>query len=226
MRKKVSSVLWGIVFIAVGALFALNALNITDINIFFDGWWTLFIIIPSVVGLITERDKTGNLIGIAIGVFLLLCCRDILSFSMLWKLLIPAVIIIIGLKMIFSALLGNKANDILEKLKTNGNKPQGGHATFTGCNLNYDGQVFEGAELSAIFGGVKCDLRNAIIDKDCAIEVSAIFGGIDILVPKTIHVKVNSTCIFGGISNKTTAQPGAPTLYITGTCMFGGVDIK
>ncbi len=226
MKHKIRSVLWGIFFIVIGALFALNALEITDIDIFFDGWWTLFIIIPSVIGLFTEKDKTGNLIGVAIGVFLLLCSRDILSFSMLWKLLVPAIIMIIGLKMIFSALFGNKANQILKQLKENGNVPRSGHATFSGCTLNYQNQVFEGAELSAVFGGVKCDLREAVIEKDCAIEVSAIFGGIDILVPKHINVKVNSTCIFGGISNKTKPNADAPTLYITGTCMFGGVDIK
>ena len=226
MKHKIRSVLWGIFFIVIGALFALNALEITDIDIFFDGWWTLFIIIPSVIGLFTEKDKTGNLIGVAIGVFLLLCSRDILSFSMLWKLLVPAIIMIIGLKMIFFALFGNKANQILKQLKENGNMPRSGHATFSGCTLNYQDQVFEGAELSAVFGGVKCDLREAVIEKDCAIEVSAIFGGIDILVPKHINVKVNSTCIFGGISNKTKPNAGAPTLYITGTCMFGGVDIK
>ena len=226
MKHKIRSVLGGIFFIVIGALFALNALEITDIDIFFDGWWTLFIIIPSVIGLFTEKDKTGNLIGVAIGVFLLLCSRDILSFSMLWKLLVPAIIMIIGLKMIFSALFGNKANQILKQLKENGNVPRSGHATFSGCTLNYQDQVFEGAELSAVFGGVKCDLREAVIEKDCAIEVSAIFGGIDILVPKHINVKVNSTCIFGGISNKTKPNAGAPTLYITGTCMFGGVDIK
>ena len=62
--KKISSIIWGIVLIAAGALFALNALNITDIDIFFDGWWTLFIIVPCAVGLFTEYEKTGNIIGI------------------------------------------------------------------------------------------------------------------------------------------------------------------
>lgn len=70
--KKVSSVILGLLLIVVGVIFALNALNIADIDIFFDGWWTLFIIVPCGVGLFTEREKTGNLIGIAIGVFLLL----------------------------------------------------------------------------------------------------------------------------------------------------------
>ena len=69
---------------------------------------------------------------------------------------------------------------------------------------------------TAVFGGVKCDLRNAIIEKDCAIQVSAIFGGIDIFVPAGINVRVNSNSIFGGVSNKTAAHQNAPTLYISG----------
>ena len=69
--KKSSSIIWGLVLIVIGAIFALNAMDITDIDIFFDGWWTLFIIVPCAIGFFTEHDKMGNLIGLAIGVFLL-----------------------------------------------------------------------------------------------------------------------------------------------------------
>ena len=224
--KKASSIIWGLVLVAAGVIFALNAFNITDIDVFFDGWWTLFIIIPCGIGLFTEREKTGNIIGIVIGGFLLLCCQDVLNFSMLWKLLIPAIIVVIGVKLVLTGFLGNKANEIMKKMKSEGKEPKAGYATFSGCNLNFDGEIFEGVELSAIFGGVKCDLRGAIIEKDCAIQVSAIFGGIDILVPDNVNVKVNSNSIFGGVSNKTKASANAPTIYISGTCMFGGVEIK
>lgn len=224
--KKLSSVIWGIVLVAAGVLFGLNAFGITDIDIFFDGWWTLFIIIPCAVGLITEREKTGNLIGLAVGVFLLLCCRGILSFGIFWKLLIPGIIVVIGLKMVFGGLMGNQANGILAKLKENGSDPRVGCATFSGCKMSYDGEVFEGAELTAVFGGVECDLRNAIIEKDAAIRATAVFGGVSIYVPANVNVKVNSNSAFGGVSNKTKACKDAPTIYISGTCMFGGVEIK
>ena len=224
--KKLSSVLWGILLIAAGVVLALKVTGLAEIEIFFDGWWTLFIIVPCTIGLFTEREKTGNLIGIAIGVVLLLCCRDVLSFSVVWKLLFPAIIVIVGLKLVLTGLFGNKANEMLKKMKLEGKTLESGCATFSGCDLNYDGKVFEGAELTSVFGGVKCDLRKAIIEKDCAIEVCAIFGGIDVLVPDHVNVKVNSTSIFGGVSNKTAAHPNAPTVYVSGTCMFGGVDIK
>jgi len=224
--KKTGNILWGILLIAVGVILALNVFNITDIDIFFDGWWTLFIIVPCGIGLFTEREKTGNIIGVVIGVFLLLCCQEILSFSVLWKLLVPAIVVIVGVKLVFTGLFGNKANEMLKRLRLEGKQPRSGFAAFSGCDMNYDGEVFEGAELTAVFGGVKCDLRNAVIEKDCAIGVSAIFGGVDIFVPAGVNVKVNSNSIFGGVSNKTAVCQHAPTIYVSGTCMFGGVEIK
>lgn len=61
---KIRNILWGILFIFVGVIFGLNALEITNIDIFFDGWWTLFIIVPCFISLFKESDKTGSLIGI------------------------------------------------------------------------------------------------------------------------------------------------------------------
>lgn len=226
--KKLSKILWGIALIAVGSIFALKAFGVTNVEIFFDGWWTLFIIVPCLVGIFSEREKTGNIIGLLIGVFLLLCCQNVLSFDMFGKLAIPAIIVIIGLKMIFGAFFGDKAAKMLETSRKNGDDIKVGCATFSGQNLNFDGEQFSGAELTAVFGGVKCDLRQAIIEKDCAVNTTSVFGGIDILVPDNVNVKVNSNSIFGGVSEKNhrTAVQGAVTIYINATCMFGGVEIK
>lgn len=226
IMKKVSSILWGVVLIAAGVLLALNALNITQIDIFFDGWWTLFIIVPCAIGLFTEREKTGNIIGVIVGVALLLSCQGILSFSLVWELLPPAIVVIVGLKLVLSGVFGNKANEMISRMKADGKNPRVGFAAFSGCDVNYDAEIFEGAELVAVFGGVKCDLRNAIITKDCAIQVTAAFGGVDILVPENVNVKTNTVSLFGGTSNKTVARRDMPTIYISGVCMFGGVEIK
>ena len=119
MRKS-SKILWGIALIAIGGIFALNAFGVTDIQLFFDGWWTLFIIVPCFIGIFSEREKIGNIIGLLIGVFLLLCCQNILGFDMLWKLAFPAIIVIIGLKLIFGAVFGDKTMKLLESSKQSG----------------------------------------------------------------------------------------------------------
>ncbi len=224
--KKTNSIIWGVVLVLVGVVIALNAFNITNIDLFFDGWWTLIIIVPCVVGLFTEREKLGNIIGIVVGVLLLLCCWDIINFDFIWKLILPVVIVIIGAKLVINGFRGNKSAEMLNEMKEKGKDVKNGFAAFSGSELNFDGEIFEGAELNAIFGAVECDLRNAVIPRDCAIQVSAIFGGVDILVPDTVNVKVNSTSIFGGISNKSKSKKDGVTLYINGTCLFGGVEIK
>ena len=226
--KKLSSILWGIVLIAAGVIFGLNALEIVDVNIFFDGWWTLFIIVPCAVGVFSDSDKTGNIFGLVFGVLLLLNCQGILTFGMLWKLAVAVIVILVGIKLIFGNLFGNKGAEIVRQLKESGGNLKSGTATFSGQNMNFDGEIFEGAELNAVFGGVKCDVRNAVIAKDCVINASAIFGGIDILLPDNVNVKVSSNSVFGGVSEKKRRnnKENAFTVYVNATCMFGGVEIK
>ena len=226
--KKLSNVLWGIVLIAVGAVFALNALEITDIDIFFDGWWTLFIIIPSLIDVFKEKaDKTGSFIALALGVFLLLCAQDVLEFSLVFKLFVPVVIVVIGFNIIFKTFRGSKAKEILEKNRINGAVSKEYAAVFSGNDVQINGEVFEGAKLTAVFGGIDLDLRNAIINNDCVIDVSATFGGADIIVPDNVNIVSNATGIFGGVSNKRRNNPAnTVTIYITGLCLFGGIEIK
>ena len=95
--KNFGNLIWGILFILVGLIVGLNAFGVTRINIFFDGWWTLFIIIPCFIGLIKNKDKTGSIIGLLIGIVLLLCSLDILNFEIAWKLALPVLLVLIGL---------------------------------------------------------------------------------------------------------------------------------
>ena len=226
--KKFRSILWGLVFIAVGVIIALKVLNIVDVEIFFDGWWTLLIIVPCFIGIFTEQNKFGNILGVGIGVFLLLCCQDILEFSMLWKLGVPVLLVVIGVKMIFGGIFKNKSNEVIKSVKADGINMQRYSALFSGNDVNYSSEMFNGAEVNAVFGGATLDLRTAFIDRDCVIKANAIFGGIDIFVPEGVNVKVHSTSIFGGASDeKKQNHPDNPhTIFVNAVCIFGGVDIK
>lgn len=227
--KNFGNILWGIVLIIIGLIVGGNALGITNIDIFFDGWWTLFIIIPCFIGLFKEREKTGNIIGILIGIALLLCCQDILNFDMIWKLAFPLILIIIGISFIFKDTFDYKLSKEIKKLNEKKVSSDEYCATFSGQNLKFDGEKFTGTNLTAVFGGIKCDLKNAIIENDVVINCSSIFGGIEIYVPDNIKVKIKSSSIFGGVDEKKkniVENNGGYTIYINATCIFGGVDIK
>lgn len=224
---KLNKVIWGILLVTAGVLFALNALEITDVDVFFDGWWTLFIIVPCGAGLFTKRDKWGNLFGLLLGVFLLLNAQDVWDSVPVGKLFFPALVVFFGIKLICGGLSGGRGRKLLAERRSSGEPFEENCATFSSCNADYSGKVFDGGAISAVFGGAKCDLRNAIIQQDCVLRVSAIFGGITVYVPPTVNVKVETNAVFGGVSNKTVyTKENTVTLFITGECMFGGVEIK
>ncbi|MGN0164143.1 MAG: LiaF transmembrane domain-containing protein [Candidatus Ornithomonoglobus sp.] len=224
--RKINSIVWGIALLAVSAVLILNIFQITDIEIFFDGWWTLFIIVPSLIGLFTGHDKTADIIGLLIGIFLLLACQDILDFDMLWKLIVPVIIAVIGIKMIFSGIGRNRG--FVKSIETNSNNMKIAFAAFSGQDINFDNEIFKGAELTSVFGGIKCDLRNAVFESDTVINVCSIFGGMDILLPEHVNIKVNSNSVLGGIDSKKhqNSNDNQYTVHLNGTCIFGGVDVK
>ena len=65
--KQNNQVIWGIILVLVGLVLGLNACGLANIHLFFNGWWTLFIIVPSLIGFLSGKDRGSNLIGLGIG---------------------------------------------------------------------------------------------------------------------------------------------------------------
>lgn len=224
--KKFGNLLWGIAFIALGIIIAVNALGIAKINIFFNGWWTLFIIVPCFINFIKGPSRMASFIGLVIGIALLLCSQGIVTFSVIRKLIIPFILVMVGLGFIFRDFFHSKINEKIKTLNKTGLKEYA--ATFGGNKVDMSNEVFEGVDLTAVFGGVELNLVDSIIKEDQIINATSIFGGITIKVPNNINVKVKSTSIFGGVENKAKGnkEENTPTIYVNALCMFGGVEIK
>lgn len=225
--NNIKNILWGIVLVIIGVIIGLNTIGITDIDIFFDGWWTLVIIVPCFIGLFTNKDKTGNIIGLLVGVILLLGMQNIIDFNLIWKLLLPSIIVIIGLSLIFKNTFNNKINNEIKKLNNKNTKDNEYCATFSGQRIDFPNEEFKGATLNSVFGSITCDLRGAKIKEDVVINASSVFGGIDIIVPDDVNIKIKSNSIFGGVNNKKKNNEDKKyTIYVNASCLFGGVDIK
>lgn len=223
--KKLMSVVLGAILIACGVVYILGLFGIADIEFSLDGWWTLFIIIPCLNGLITSHDKTGNVIGLFVGILLLLAARDVIEYNVIWKLVVPIIIIMIGIKLITKSIRSEKT--IQRKAEENGEKEC--MAAFSSETVNYSDEEISVAKVSAVFGGVKCNLTDAELKDGSIIDLLCVFGGADIIVPENVNVKMNAFCLFGGISDKRknkSNDANAPTVNINGFCMFGGADIK
>ncbi len=226
--KKVNRVLWGLLLVAAGVLFGLKAMNIIDFEIFFDGWWAFIIIIPSLISLVTERDKTGSMIGIVVGVFLFLVARDLISLEMLGKLIVPVLMVVVGICLIFKDVFNKNAKEAIKRINAKGLHRNRSTSLFSTQKVAYSGEGFFGADLYGIFGSLECDTAGAAITEDIVVNAYALFGSVDISVPENVNVEICATPVFGGVANKTKRPftPGLPTVFITGGAVFGKIDVK
>lgn len=82
----------------------------------------------------------------------------------------------------------------------------------------------------AIMGGAHLDFREAVFGPGVTnLQVFAMWGGVEIVVPPGIHVESHGIGLLGGFehhSEQSHPDPDAPTLRITGVACMGGVDIQ
>lgn len=92
----------------------------------------------------------------------------------------------------------------------------------------YHGEAFHGARLDAFFGGIRLDLRDAVISEDEEIDIHTFLGGVELYVPSQVNVIVKSHSFFGGVGDETVNCPDkdACCLHITASNFFGGVSVK
>lgn len=222
--KNFKNILWGLVIVAFGVLWGLHTAGILK-DILFDGWWTLFIIVPAIIGLITDKNKTFSVIMLIVGGVLL--ASQYVDFHKVRGYIIPAVIIVIGISVAFGGIATKNHISGTRETVTDGSA-YGEYSAFCSKQELVFPSDFNGGKFSALFGGIKIDLTSATIKSDVTINTSAVFGGIDIYVPRYVRVVTNTSSVFGGITDKTskTVPAGAVTVYVNSQNVFGGTEIK
>lgn len=100
--------------------------------------------------------------------------------------------------------------------------------SFGGDEYIYRGEAFHGARLEATFGGIRLDLRNAVISEDEEIDIRTCFGDVELFVPTNINIDIKSRSFVGGVGNEGVkcGDPKAPCLHIVASNIFGGTAIK
>ena len=99
---------------------------------------------------------------------------------------------------------------------------------YGGDEYIYTGEPFHGARLDAFCGGIRLDLREAVITEDEEIDIHTFMGGVELIVPDSLNVETKSRSFIGGVSNETNrkGKDSAPCLHIVASNFFGGVSIK
>lgn len=82
----------------------------------------------------------------------------------------------------------------------------------------------------AFMGGAELDFRETLMPEGITeVQIVAIWGGVEIIVPPGMNVDCSGTAIMGGFEHApgpAVVDPTAPTLRITGLAFMGGVDVQ
>lgn len=235
MKKDYSALIWGLIFVAVGIIFAGNALNIWYIDIFFPGWWTLFLIIPGLISMVRYGFNWGSGILVIIGLVLLFDALDIIDDGVIWKLIFPLVLVAVGISIIASFFrTGTKKSiesDEYSKSKSykyDSTQYPRYTAILGGGDYKNNTEDLKGVVAEAILGGLSIDLRDAKITEDIVLELTAVLGGIDIFIPDNVRVEIISGVpVLGGFEHKINRNAiSGPKVRIKYTAVLGGIEIK
>ncbi|UTX51214.1 hypothetical protein KI440_03330 [Candidatus Saccharibacteria bacterium TM7i] len=222
MKQTILRNVTGIIILAVGAGALLDALNVTAFWGLFGTWWPVLVILAGIFTAAGDfrRNYIWALVLGVVGTLLLLRNLDVVSFNV-FGLIFPIILIAVGLSVLVSTTRRHKT-------------PTTTHATddvsviFSGSETVNAAKDYQGGRVTAIFGGAVLDLRDATIKKEATLDITALFGGVEIRVPREWRVVSKITPIAGGVENKAQGKDehDGPVLVLTGMVALGGVEVK
>lgn len=222
----------GVALVFVGGGLLLDAFGFAGFDEFIGTWWPSILMFIAVAQLATGSGSiVGSGILFSVGALLQLSEFGILPGGF-WSAFWPIVLILIGLSIIGKRLKKktiHSESGSIGRISVDGSRVNKS-AVFGGAGVRVASTDFTGGELTAVCGGIECDMRDAQIQgKVAMLSVTAICGGVEIRVPEHWNTVVAGTPIFGGIDDKTVRKPfdpNAPTLHIDATIVFGGIELR
>lgn len=197
-------------------------------------FWPMLLVLAGVVKLRRSESRFWGLLMVLGGAFLQ--CRELGLPYFGWVQFWPLVFIACGLILMWNAIEARKrpAPPAATGTSYDPRTTVNGMAVFGGFERRVTTQDFQGGQVTAIFGGIELDLRDANIQgNEATLEINTIFGGSEIRVPDTWMVSYQGAPIFGGVEDKTRLRrsedpvdPQRKTLIIIGSVVFGGMEIK
>jgi len=165
--------------------------------------------------------KAGLLLLLIGAVFIL---QNVFSFNVinLW----PVLIILVGVSMLFRS--SYFADLSLAKDETSEDELHNA-VVFGSLERRYSTKNFKGGKLRALFGSALIDLSKVTIPEGGAeLDLSAIFGNIEVIVPSNIQIKSVGSGIIGSFSNEVAHidKIEGGVLLITGIAVLGSVEVK
>ena len=192
-------------------------------NVFWGTVWAAGLVLAGLMTIFSSRRaslRVWGLLLMTIGVSIGLGAYGVINISV-WKIFWPVMLITIGLTVSVGS--GGRKRSKKSPADVSGNEKI---AIFYGEESRVKGD-YTGGSVTAIFGGVELDLRQAKIKDGTVIDVFTFCGGVNINMPDDVIVKNEVRGILGGSEDKTISKSSAKkTIYLRGECILGGLEVK
>lgn len=222
----------GLVVIALGVLFALDNLDLVEVEHVIR-FWPILLVIAGLWRLVQPSYHGGRLFGLvplALGMVLLANELPWLGLDVDLADLWPVLLVVIGLRLVYGAFRRGAAAREGKDAEAAAVSPTVSMlALMSGNGRRVASQQFRGGEVTAVMGGCELDLRRAATDGGQAVlEVFAMWGGIDIHVPEGWAVESRVLPLLGAFEDNTRPPTGPVThsLLVRGTVVMGGIEVN
>ncbi len=235
--------LGGLVLILIGVVFLLKKIpGVHDwIPYWVFTWPSILIVIGLFIGIKSRFKSIAPFILIGLGLFFLLEQASLIATNFrpyIW----PIALILLGIVVLSRR---NNPNACRGRARYRHHRPfpveplnpqidsddlLEVNSVFGNIERSLISKNFKGGSISATFGGAevnlsKCDFQNTI-----TLDISVIFGGVELVVPANWQIKNEVNAIMGGIEDKRNLtsiddQPGK-ILILRGSVIFGGLELK
>ncbi len=253
-----SRVLAGVLLLIIGLLFFLKQSGIALFPYWLFTWPMFLVALGVFIGVKSNFRGAGWLVLLIIGGFFLV--DNILDLYVLRPYLVPAVLVGIGLMLILRPKRKGFDSRGAERAMAGTELPGGSSgfsmgsdtmpgdagtsadpfssfeerldasAVFGAVKKNILSKNFKGGEVAAVFGGCEIDLSKADIQGTVKVEVTAVMGGVKLIVPSHWTIKQELTAVFGGVEDKREVHGVIAVqnkvLLLEGTAFLGGIEIK
>ena len=231
---KKDGIWFAVLVIVLGMAFLIQRLGFVSFGIWGIVWPA--VIIGFGISWMIKRFSIFSVAVAGVGLYFLLYNLGATTFVLTWSVIWPGLLVLLGLTILYEALVPNKhkfcgINFSGNKEKRSQYREENGfvnyECSFSEENRKVAAEDFLGGDIEISFGKSELDLTDIKrVNQNARLDVDVSFATFDLIVPKTVRIFLKSDKSFGSIQMNGEPNPDASmSLNIDGDVSFGTMNI-
>lgn len=230
-HRHIAGVLAGAILLVAGIAMVFKAIGY-NVPISMAGWWTLFLIIPSLTYMIKRGTGIFSLLIFAAGLYFLASAQGWLPNRMEKDLFGAVLLILVGLWFLFRKrrIFHKKSNYHWSSQKWGSSDERSPEyvSVFSGYDVKNSCKLLKAAKIVAVFSDMNIDMSEADTDGDIKMQVVAVGGNIRLKLPDSVQINVKGAPVLGSCTSNRSSPNiiGLKNVTIEYAAVLGEINIE